>query len=176
MSSHHDRPLQREVIDAALQGQDVFLQAATSFGKSLCFQLPAVIDFGCKATFSSRLLPANSTSVTVVVSPLLALMVSQAELMCKNPTSLTLSAEEPGQQPQQRLRAGPLHQQLHAPQRTPRNLQRPRERSPSDETSLRHTGILRPGHVPESATHRLLARPALSPRYRRSPLHLRVGP
>lgn len=40
------RPLQRDVIIAALDGQDVFVQAATSFGKSLCFQLPAVIDHG----------------------------------------------------------------------------------------------------------------------------------
>lgn len=39
-------PLQREVILAALEGHDVFLQAATSFGKSLCFQLPAVISHG----------------------------------------------------------------------------------------------------------------------------------
>ncbi|KAI4767330.1 ATP-dependent DNA helicase, partial [Aureobasidium sp. EXF-8846] len=54
------RPVQREVIEAALDGNDVFLQAATSFGKSLCFQLPACIDYG----------------ITVVVSPLLALMVS----------------------------------------------------------------------------------------------------
>ena len=37
---------QREVINAALNGEDVFLQAATSFGKSLCFQLPAVVDHG----------------------------------------------------------------------------------------------------------------------------------
>lgn len=40
------RPLQREVITATLEGEDVFLQAATSFGKSLCYQLPAVVDFG----------------------------------------------------------------------------------------------------------------------------------
>ena len=40
------RPLQREVITAALEGEDVFLQAATSFGKSLCYQLPAVVDYG----------------------------------------------------------------------------------------------------------------------------------
>jgi superfamily II DNA/RNA helicase len=44
----YQRPLQREVIVAALDGDDVFLQAATSFGKSLCFQLPAVIDHGSK--------------------------------------------------------------------------------------------------------------------------------
>jgi hypothetical protein len=40
------RPLQRDVIVAALDGSDVFVQAATGFGKSLCFQLPAVIDHG----------------------------------------------------------------------------------------------------------------------------------
>lgn len=57
----HDRPVQREVIVAALEGHDVFLQAATSFGKSLCFQLPAVVDYG----------------ITIVISPLLALMNNQ---------------------------------------------------------------------------------------------------
>ena len=53
--------MQREVINAALQGEDVFLQAATSFGKSLCYQLPAVVDHG----------------ITIVISPLLALMNNQ---------------------------------------------------------------------------------------------------
>jgi ATP-dependent helicase YprA (DUF1998 family) len=42
----YTRPHQREIILAALDGKDVFVQAATSFGKSLCFQLPAVIDRG----------------------------------------------------------------------------------------------------------------------------------
>src|SRR5271163_1439214 len=55
------RPLQREVITATIEGHDVFLQAATSFGKSLCFQLPASV----------------ATGITVVVSPLLALMTNQ---------------------------------------------------------------------------------------------------
>jgi hypothetical protein len=40
------RPLQREIISATIDGHDVFVQAATSFGKSLCFQLPAVIGIG----------------------------------------------------------------------------------------------------------------------------------
>ncbi|EUC46861.1 hypothetical protein COCMIDRAFT_35589 [Bipolaris oryzae ATCC 44560] len=55
------RPPQREVVLATLEGQDVFVQAATSFGKSLCYQLPAVVDFG----------------ITIVISPLLALMNNQ---------------------------------------------------------------------------------------------------
>lgn len=55
------RPVQRDVVCAALEGHDVFLQAATGFGKSLCFQLPAIIDMG----------------ITIVISPLLALMNNQ---------------------------------------------------------------------------------------------------
>lgn len=46
------RPPQREIILAALDGKDVFVQAATSFGKSLCFQLPAVIDHGSMSGYS----------------------------------------------------------------------------------------------------------------------------
>ncbi|KAF2198524.1 ATP-dependent DNA helicase [Delitschia confertaspora ATCC 74209] len=57
------RPLQREVIEATLEGEDVFLQAATSFGKSLCYQLPAIVDYG----------------ITIVISPLLALMNNQVD-------------------------------------------------------------------------------------------------
>lgn len=47
LTTHH-RPQQREIIATALTGKDVFVQAATSFGKSLCFQLPACIDHGSK--------------------------------------------------------------------------------------------------------------------------------
>lgn len=55
------RGLQREVIVDALDKKDVFVQAATGFGKSLCFQLPAVIDHG----------------ITIVICPLLSLMTDQ---------------------------------------------------------------------------------------------------
>ncbi|RKF59019.1 ATP-dependent DNA helicase Q5 [Erysiphe neolycopersici] len=59
------RPLQRKVIECALAGHDIFVQTATGFGKSLCFQLPAVIDHG----------------ITIVVSPLLSLMTDQVNAM-----------------------------------------------------------------------------------------------
>ncbi|KAJ5112276.1 hypothetical protein N7532_000321 [Penicillium argentinense] len=59
------RPLQREVISAVVEGHDVFLQASTSFGKSLCFQLPAVI----------------GTGLTIVICPLLALMMDQVNAL-----------------------------------------------------------------------------------------------
>ena len=81
--TYRNRPFQREIILAALAGNDVFVQAATSFGKSLCFQLPAVIDHGSKylrVSESSRLRVALSDAarfpVTIVISPLLSLMVS----------------------------------------------------------------------------------------------------
>lgn len=64
------------MIVAALAGHDVFVQAATSFGKSLCFQLPAVIDHGSKGA-SPLIEPAHlMLPVTIVISPLLSLMVN----------------------------------------------------------------------------------------------------
>lgn len=55
------RPLQRDVITASLDGHDVFLQAATSFGKSLCYQLPALIDHGSE--YRSHLWDAKYSDV-----------------------------------------------------------------------------------------------------------------
>eukprot|EP01133_Synstelium_polycarpum_P019671 gene19671-23558_t len=55
------RPLQCEAVNAALYRRDTFVSLPTGGGKSLCFQLPAIVDSG----------------VTVVVSPLLALMHDQ---------------------------------------------------------------------------------------------------
>lgn len=57
--------MQKDIIDAALARKDVFVQAATAFGKSLCFQLPAIIDHG----------------ITIVISPLLSLMMNQVEAL-----------------------------------------------------------------------------------------------
>ena len=57
------RPLQREIIAAALADRDVFALLPTGGGKSLCFQLPAL----------------QRTGLTVVVSPLIALMKDQVD-------------------------------------------------------------------------------------------------
>ena len=59
------RPLQREIIEATLAGQDVFALLPTGGGKSLCFQLPALARPG----------------LTVVVSPLIALMKDQVDAL-----------------------------------------------------------------------------------------------
>lgn len=58
--------LQKRAVEAVAQcGQDVFVSMPTGAGKSLCFQLPAVV--------------APKDSVTVVVSPLIALMADQLQ-------------------------------------------------------------------------------------------------
>jgi len=57
------RPLQREIIEATLAGQDTFALLPTGGGKSLCFQLPALLRDG----------------LTLVVSPLIALMKDQVD-------------------------------------------------------------------------------------------------
>src|SRR5210317_1875378 len=59
------RPGQEEIVDAVAAGQNVLAIMPTGGGKSLCYQLPALMRQG----------------VTVVISPLIALMRDQVRAL-----------------------------------------------------------------------------------------------
>lgn len=57
------RPLQENIIDAALEGRDVLAILPTGGGKSVCFQVPALMREG----------------IAIVITPLIALMKDQVQ-------------------------------------------------------------------------------------------------
>jgi ATP-dependent DNA helicase RecQ len=59
------RPGQAEIVAAVLAGEDVLAVMPTGSGKSMCYQLPAIVD----------------GALTIVVSPLIALMRDQVQQM-----------------------------------------------------------------------------------------------
>ena len=68
------RQPQQEIISEILSGRDVFVVMPTGGGKSLCYQLPAILMDG----------------VTIVVSPLVALMKDQVDSLVSREISATL--------------------------------------------------------------------------------------
>jgi ATP-dependent DNA helicase RecQ len=87
---------QREVIDSVLAGKDVVVVMPTGSGKSLCYQLPAMILEGA----------------TLVVSPLIALMKDQVDaLRARGLPATFINSSIP--EPEQRARIESLRRREH---------------------------------------------------------------
>lgn len=84
------RSPQGEVIQSLISGRDALIVMPTGGGKSVCFQLPALLQSG----------------LTLVVSPLVALMENQVqELRAKSLPAAALHSELPSHQKQQTYQA-----------------------------------------------------------------------
>ena len=69
------RPMQKDIVDAALAGKDVLAILPTGGGKSVCFQVPALMRPG----------------IALVVTPLIALMKDQVQnLVARNIPALSI--------------------------------------------------------------------------------------
>lgn len=99
------RPGQGEIVEAVLAGEDVLAVMPTGRGKSLCYQLPAVLRGG----------------LTLVVSPLIALMRDQVAALQANgieAASLTSADDSHAREETwQKLDAGTLRLLYMAPER-----------------------------------------------------------
>ena len=130
------RPGQQQVVESLLAGRSALAVFPTGAGKSLCYQLPALLLDG----------------VTVVVSPLIALMKDQIDLLARAGRRRRAARLEPRRE------------------RGARRLRPAARREP--EAALRRAGALQQRALPRAARRdedRAL-------RGRRGALHLGVGP
>jgi len=102
---HEFRPQQQEIIENLINGEDAFVLMPTGGGKSLCYQLPALLRPG----------------VALVVSPLISLMKDQVDALVANGVAAayynsTLPAEM-ARMVLARLHAGELDLLYVAPER-----------------------------------------------------------
>jgi len=99
------RPPQNDIINAVVNGQDALVLMPTGGGKSLCYQIPALVRPGCG----------------VVISPLIALMQDQVSALRQQGVKAAFlnSTLEPGQaaQIEQDLLQGQLDLLYIAPER-----------------------------------------------------------
>jgi len=99
------RPGQWEVIEAALAGRDVFAVMPTGSGKSMCYQLPALVAGG----------------LTLVVSPLIALMRDQVGQLTRAGVAAaslnSMNSESEAAQAWDKLNAGELRLLFVSPER-----------------------------------------------------------
>ena len=69
---------QEQIVDAILKGQDVLGIMPTGAGKSICYQLPALMLQG----------------ITIVVSPLISLMIDQVKALNEDMEEIIVEGEE----------------------------------------------------------------------------------
>lgn len=99
------RPLQQEIIEGLIAGQDAFVLMPTGGGKSLCYQIPAL----------------HREGVAIVISPLISLMKDQVDALKANGVSAAFYNSSLGsreaRQVLAKLHAGELDLLYIAPER-----------------------------------------------------------
>jgi len=92
----HFRPMQAEIIETVLDGQDAMVLMPTGGGKSICYQIPAIVKEG----------------VCLVVSPLISLMKDQVESLRENGIKAAFLNSSLNSQEQQAIEDELYHNQI----------------------------------------------------------------